>query len=265
MCLLPNISEAQLCRQWKEAMRVGELKTLLPEASGVAASRQFPGRLYHINDSGDAGNFYITDMDGGNVKTIRVNGFQPVDTEALGLGPCPGADRSSCIYIGDVGDNDKSRKSVEIVIVNEVRDFPATVTPRARLKLRYADGSHDSESIAVHPNGTIYLLTKERPARLFKVSPTVAEQTVMPFSTLDTGTVPTDMTISDDGTRLLVLTYNDAIEYSIDLKESQRIRLNFLQQQESVAYLPGSRSFIYTTERLLPGLPQWIMRADCVQ
>jgi hypothetical protein len=71
------------------------------------------------------------------------------------------------------------------------------------------------------------------------------------------------MAISDDGSRLLVLTYTDAVEYSMDLKERQKIRLDFLQQQESVTYLPGSRSFIYSTERLVPLLPQWIMRMDC--
>jgi hypothetical protein len=62
---------------------------------------------------------------------------------------------------------------------------------------------------------------------------------------------------------LLVLTYTDAVEYTMDLKQQQKIRLDFLQQQESVTYLPGSRSFIYSTERLLPLLPQWIMRVDC--
>jgi hypothetical protein len=82
-------------------------------------------------------------------------------------------------------------------------------------------------------------------------------------TTLDPGNPPTDMAISDDGARLLVLTYKDAVEYSMDFKQKQEIRLNFLQQQESVTYLPGRRSFIYTTERLLPILPQWIMRVDC--
>jgi hypothetical protein len=60
-----------------------------------------------------------------------------------------------------------------------------------------------------------------------------------------------------------VLTYTDAVEYSFDFKQQQKIRLNFLQQQEDVSYLPGSRSFLYTTEQLLPGLPQWIMKVDC--
>jgi len=259
---LTTAAYAQICRQWKESVRIGELQVQLKEASGVAVSRQFPGRLYHINDSGSDGDFYMTAMDGGNTREVRLAGFDPVDTEALSLGPCPGqGQQPSCLYIGDIGDNNKKRNSIEIVVVEEVRNFPQTVKPRSRMKLRYPDGPHDAESLAVHPNGTIYILTKERPARLFKVDPARTE--LVPVTTLNPDTVPTDMTISDDGTKLLVLTYTDAFEYTMDFKQQQRISLNLLQQQESVAYLPGSRSFIYTTERLLPGLPQWIMRADC--
>ena len=244
-------------------MRVGELQVQLTEASGLAASRQFPGRLYHINDSGDTGKFYITGMDGKDTRAVRVDGFEGEDTEALSLGPCPGRGTISCLYLGDIGDNDAKRKSIEIVVVDEVRNFSQTVKPRVRLKLLYPDRPHDAESMAVHPNGDIYILTKEYPAHLFKANPKVVEQTLTPVTTLQPGGKPTDMAISDDGTRLLVLTYMDAVEYSMDFKQEQKIRLNFLQQQESVAYLPGSRSFIYSTEQLLQGLPQWIMKVDC--
>jgi hypothetical protein len=252
----------QDCNQWKPAVRVGELQAQLKEASGVAASRTFPGRLYHIDDSGDTGNFYVTGMDGRDTKTIRVAGFDPVDTEAVSLGRCPGG-RGSCLYIGDIGDNDAKRKSIEVIVVDEAQNFPQSVKPRARLKMRYPDRPHDAESMAVHPDGTIFILTKERPARLFKANPSVSDQTLTAVTTLDAGSKPTDMAISDDGKRVLVLTYTDAFEYGIDWKQLRKITLNFLQQQESVTYLPGSRSFIYTTEQLLPGLAQWIMRVDC--
>jgi hypothetical protein len=263
ICLLPITADAQLCRQWSEAVRVGELQVQLTEASGLAASRQFPGRLYHINDSGETGKFFITGIDGKDTRAVRIDGFEPEDTEALSLGPCPGKDSISCLYIGDIGDNDVKRKSIEIVVVDEVRNFSQTVKPRSRLKLLYPDGPHDAESMAVHPNGDIFILTKENPARLYKANPNAAQQTLTPVTTLQPGGKPTDMAISDDGMRLLVLTYMDAVEYSMDFKEQQKIRLNFLQQQESVAYLAGSRSFIYSTEQLLQGLPQWIMKVDC--
>ena len=261
--LLPTTVDAQLCAQWSEALRVGELQVQLTEASGLAASRQFPGRLYHINDSGETGKFFITGMDGKDTRSVRINDFEPEDTEALSLGPCPGKDSISCLYIGDIGDNDVKRKSIEIVVVDEVRNFSQTVKPRSRLKLLYPDGPHDAESMAVHPNGDIYILTKENPASLYKANPNAVQQTLKPVTTLQPGGKPTDMAISDDGMRLLVLTYMDAVEYSMDFKQQQKIRLNFLQQQESVAYLPGSRSFIYSTEQLLQGLPQWIMKVTC--
>jgi len=261
--LLPTTADAQLCKQWSEAVRIGELQVQLTEASGLAASRQFPGRLYHINDSGETGKFFITGMDGKDTRSVRINDFEPEDTEALSLGPCPGKDSISCLYLGDIGDNDVKRKSIEIVVVDEVRNFSPTVKARSRLKLLYPDGPHDAESMAVHPNGDIYILTKENPARLYKANPNAVQQTLTPVLTLQPGGKPTDMAISDDGMRLLVLTYMDAVEYSMDFKQQQKIRLNFLQQQEGVAYLPGSRSFIYSTEQLLQGLPQWIMKVNC--
>jgi len=261
--LLPTTADAQLCKQWSEAVRIGELQVQLTEASGLAASRQFPGRLYHINDSGETGKFFITGMDGKDTRSVRINDFEPEDTEALSLGPCPGKDSISCLYLGDIGDNDVKRKSIEIVVVDEVRSFSPTVKARSRLKLLYPDGPHDAESLAVHPNGDIYILTKENPARLYKANPNAVQQTLTPVLTLQPGGKPTDMAISDDGMRLLVLTYMDAVEYSMDFKQQQKIRLNFLQQQEGVAYLPGSRSFIYSTEQLLQGLPQWIMKVNC--
>jgi len=202
-------------------------------------------------------------MNGANPRAIRVAGFNPRDTEALSLGPCPGRRGASCLYVADIGDNDRRRRSIEIVVVAEVKDFPQSVAPRNRLSFRYPDGPHDAEGMAVHPDGTIYILTKERPAKLFKTSRDARQTTLIEVKTLDADT-PTDLAISDDGTRMVVLTYADAYEYSLDFKQQQKVGITFLQQQESVAYLPGSRSFIYTTERLLPILPQFIMRMDCL-
>jgi len=260
LCFVANTAWGELCRQWSQAEHVGDLQTQLQEASGVVASRQFPGRLYHINDSGSAGLFYITGMAGENTQPVEIAGFKPEDTEGMSLGACPGS-RTSCLYIGDIGDNDKTRRSIEVVAVEEMRNFPKTVQPKRRLSFTYPDGPHDAESMAVRPDGAILILTKERPAKLFQGQPN--QPTLRSITTLDPGGLPTDMALSDDGTRLLVLTYTDAMEYSSDFKEQRKIRLSFLQQQESVTYLPGSRSFIYTTERLLPGLPQWIMRVNC--
>jgi hypothetical protein len=81
-----------------------------------------------------------------------------------------------------------------------------------------------------------------------------------PVRTLQTDGLPTDLSISDDGLHFLVLTYTGAIEFDRDFNP-HTIPLLFLEQQEAVSYLPGGRSFIYTTERF-GNLPAWIMRSD---
>ncbi len=253
----------QACAGWNEAVHIGELARPIDEASGLAASRRFPGRLYHINDSGDTGRFFITGMNGGNTREVGIDGFAPLDTEALGLGPCGGG--RSCLFVADIGDNERKRTAIEIVLIDELETFDASVTPRRRIRLRYPDGAHDAESMAVHPNGAIFILTKEQPAKLFKVS----GQTLVQVMTLDVNR-PTDMAIADDGKRLLVLTYRDAIEFGIDFQNfqaptyRQEVPIQPLQQEESIAYLPGSRSFVYTTEKVFL-LAAWIMRMDCAR
>jgi len=37
--------------RWSKAVEIGVLGEELPEASGLAVSSRYPGRLYHINDS----------------------------------------------------------------------------------------------------------------------------------------------------------------------------------------------------------------------
>lgn len=260
---LPVAVAAQPCQQWTDAVRVGELPPQVRESSGIAASAAFPDRLYHVNDSGDSGRFFLTNLDGSGLRAVRIAGFRSVDTEALGLGPCPGPPKRSCVYVGDIGDNRRRRKTIEVVVIEEAHSFTDPVQPTARLTLRYPDGPHDAESMAVHPNGALYILTKEHPARLYKGVLDRADQTLEAVTTLDIGNPPTDMAISDDGTRLLALTYLDAVEVGMDFKDTRKIAIQFLQQQESLAYLPGGRSFLYTTERAIAKLLQPILRVEC--
>ena len=53
-----NYSYADLCPKWGGGKEIGQLDhTLINEASGLAVSAKFPGRLYHINDSGGGPQF----------------------------------------------------------------------------------------------------------------------------------------------------------------------------------------------------------------
>src|SRR6187549_1833779 len=60
----------------------------LPEASGVAASRQTPGRFWSHNDSGQPV-LFVLDSTGAVTGRLRLSGATVEDWEAVAVGPCP--------------------------------------------------------------------------------------------------------------------------------------------------------------------------------
>jgi len=62
------------CQQWRRGQVFGKLDfSKIPEASGIAASKKFSNRLYHINDSENAHSFFITDYHGADTQTIAID------------------------------------------------------------------------------------------------------------------------------------------------------------------------------------------------
>ena len=141
---------------------VGELT----EASGLVASAAHPGVYYAHNDSGDTARFFAIGPAGEALGTYSLAAAAAIDWEDMARGPC--ADTSkSCLYFGDIGDNDEVRSEYTIYRVEE----PATVTAGAHvvtfeaLPFRYPDGSHNSEALIVHPTtGVVTLVTKDASA-----------------------------------------------------------------------------------------------------
>ena len=287
------------CSRWGEATVVGALdEAYIDEASGLATSGESGERLFLINDSGDLGRFYVTAADGSRTEVVAIEGFEPVDVEDIARGRCPGGD-GSCLFIADIGDNAARRAETEIVVVREQSPFPASVQPERRIRVRYPDGPRDAESVAFHPNGDLIILTKTADYSTLRVAPSilyrlayerwaqgggdvqVAERIgelalAAVSSDAFSGSLPTAMDISGDGGRFLVLTYLNAFEFYFDLSEPfskpaaemvegvdyREIPVPALQQQESIAYLPSGRGFLFTTEGGGPeGVP--LMRVTC--
>lgn len=296
--LLGSWAVAQLCERWSDPVTAGLLDTtLLPEASGLAASRLFAGHLYHINDSGHGPYLYITDTQGDLIRQVRIERFLPIDPEALALGPCDGG--QPCLYVGDIGDNNAVRDEIRIVVLRE-RDLEGDrVIPYRQLRLRYPDGPRDAEALAVDREGAIYILSKEgnplrlraEPARLYRLPPNW-EASTEPVLTLDylgmvdlpalgrnrssiLGWLATGMDLSPDGERLLVLTYEHALEFRfasllkpvdalVEGVDYRLIPLRRLPQQEAIAYSLDGRSFFYSTELRPPFTTAELVRLDCL-
>jgi hypothetical protein len=299
--MLLSFATAQtLCQNWS-AQRAGNLDiSVINEASGLAASSLDPNRLYHINDTWqqNAPVFFITDTAGQNIQTVRLENIsytpRTIDTEDMDVGPCGAA---SCLFIGDIGDNRNNRSELRIFVVEEFVDVPESVTPKQVIRVQYPDGARDSESLAVHPNGDIYLLSKEgasllgtAPARLYRLPREMLENagdtvvTLELAGTIDLRTmsgttvnvfshIATGMDISSDGQRLLILTYGEVFEIALDVSQLngqtistetpyKQIEVVTLLQQESISYASEGYSFYYTAEAASGSAP--LMLETCV-
>ena len=164
----------------------------------------------------------------------------------------------------------------------------------------YLDGSHNAEGLAIRPNGDIYIFTKEEntdstdafPAKLFRIKKDKwedagdgeimldyqGELNIPKLANSDSalGGVITSFDIAPDGKRFLILTYENADEFDMDLsktglkpasdlkegKDYSVIKLTLLPQQESIAYLGVGKRFIYDTEYHFYEVP--ILKLECL-
>jgi hypothetical protein len=293
---------AALCKRWGEGEKAGALDYLqIDEASGIAVSRKFHGRLYHVNDSGSGPYFYVSGPDGGNTRAVRIEGFNALgsDFEDASVGPCLSG--KACFFIADIGDNDEKREFVRVIVIEEIQNYGSSAVPLKVLKLSYPDRPHNAEGMAVHPNGDIYIFTKEEnldrmesyPAKLFKIEKEKWENAGdgvlkleyageldlprLSGSGSSFGGVISSFDIAPDGKTFLLLTYEDAYEFDIDLSVSglkysgelvrdmdySVIKLMSLPQQESISYVGEGRGFIYDSEHHVFDVP--IIRVKCLE
>ena len=127
----------------------------LTEGSGLAMSRRVAGRLWAHNDSGQPVLFAL-DNRGAVIGQLRVTGAKVEDWEAVAVGPCDGG---SCIYIGDIGDNEAKRRNVVVYRVPEPEGASGTAAVADALRATYPDGAHDAETLFV-AGGRLYIVTK---------------------------------------------------------------------------------------------------------
>src|SRR5262245_836723 len=146
------------CRPSGGVIKVNELA----EASGIAASRRTPGVLWALNDSGDPV-IYALDATGAVTGHVRVTGAQVEDWEAIAAGPCKSG---SCLYVGDIGDNNGTRKQITIYRVPEPAVGDDITATAEVFHARYPDRPQDAESLVLTSDGALYIVTKGEKGRV---------------------------------------------------------------------------------------------------
>jgi hypothetical protein len=128
----------------------------LAEASGLAVGRRTPARLWTHNDSGEPVLFAL-DARGTVEGRVRVTGASVEDWEAIAAGPCGSG---SCLYVGDIGDNEARRKQITVYRVAEPEGASGSAAVTGVFRATYPDGEHDAEALLVAGDGRLHIVTK---------------------------------------------------------------------------------------------------------
>ena len=257
----------------------GKIKSAeINESSGIAASGCQEGVLWTHNDSGDGAFIYAINAKGESLGVWRVASAENKDWEDIAAfktaaGEC-------FLYVGDIGNNQRTRAELNIYRVKEpivskadkssTRKNARETEPAETIKFEYPDGKYDAESLLVHPQtGDIYVLTKrmDAPSGVYKLAANYSLDKTNTLTRIGELSVPsfpngflTGADISPDGKRVIVCDYLDAYELALPASASsfdeiwkQKIAVVHLgerEQGEAVGYAPDGNSIFATSENL---------------
>jgi hypothetical protein len=188
------------------------------EASGLAASILNSDVLWTHNDSGDTARTFAMDTQGNHLGIYNITGAGATDWEDMAVGPGPAAG-ASYLYLGDIGDNNAIRGSVNVYRVPEpsvsVGQLPVNVNLAGdTIRLTYPDGARDAETLMVDPlTNDLYVISKrESKSRVYLAAypQSTTQTTVMQYL----GELPwswaTGGGISPDGSEIIIRGYFNA-------------------------------------------------------
>ncbi|MGI3783702.1 MAG: hypothetical protein ACRYG2_23300 [Janthinobacterium lividum] len=170
----------------------------IAENSGMA--RDTTNKVYWtVNDSGSLGVVYGVSSSGKVKGTLRYNAF-PLDAEAV-------AWNKDRLYVGDIGDNDKKRKTVRVYYFDDPKPDDKTRTYKA-WDFAYPDGAHDAETLLVTPQGRLYIATKELKGGLYQAPEKPSRDGVNKLKRVhDVPSTLTDGVFLPGGKQIAFLTY----------------------------------------------------------
>ena len=247
---------------------VGELRGAnMREASGIAASRSYPGQYWLHNDSGNDPELFLIDSTGAAQLRIRVEGVVNRDWEDISRS-------GDTLFVAETGDNGAKWDTVFVHALLEPKsraDSSARVL--ATFPFRYPDGPRDAETLLVDPlTGDWFIVSKrEERSRLYRYP---APQRPGTLVTLER--VPVEFPfrlavggdVSTDGREVLIKTY-DAVYYW-ERRDGEPLSQTLARaplpqpytperQGEAIAFsLDGSA--YYTTSEVELDVPQLLLR-----
>ena len=182
----------------------------LPESSGLAVSVRNPGLVWSHNDSGNDAVLFGIDAAGVVRARVRLP-IRTRDWEDVSAARCAARD---CLYVGDIGDNQRNRPSIQIYRLPEPAATDSVAGAPEVLTATYSDGPHNSEGMFV-AGDAIFVVTRDLPATVYRAaipSSGSATITLQPIARLGLGPV-TDAEAFRDGTSAIVRSAHEVALY----------------------------------------------------
>ncbi|RME73930.1 MAG: hypothetical protein D6785_16480, partial [Planctomycetota bacterium] len=245
----------------------------LEEVSGMVAGRNCPHLFWLHNDSGDGPYIYGVNHKGQKVVTLILQNGRAIDWEDISMGNYK---NQSCIFAGDIGDNDYIRKSVQIYIVPEPTSQDVsqkkeiTLSAIKILNITYPDGPHNAEALFIDPKGNLYVVEKKKSsfANIYTLSvrdfdlpkPVFKKYFILDLKKIagrrsKRGYQVTAGDLSPDGKSLLLRGYRWAAEIDWPIKgkiRSKRIYIPRQPQGEAICYITKNRIAITSEKSFQP-------------
>ncbi len=242
----------------------------ITELSGLVASRLQPGLFLAHNDSGDLPTLFTLGLDGALVAEHEVEGATAFDWEDIAAGPC---EAGSCVFIGDIGDNEKKRAEIVVYRVDEAALVGGTGKVKAEaLRAVYPDGPHDAEALLADPaSGDLLVFTKQQsgPTQVFRWPGNAAAGSLTTLEQVASIQLPFGVSLVTAGDahpcapRFLLRTYLNVFEFRappggslLDALKATPVTLPaaFELQGEAVAYLHQGDGFVTIAEGATPAV-----------
>ena len=232
------LGSTRTCIDFGDPQITGSIeRDAISESSGLAVSRDHLDTLWTHNDSGDAARIFALSTMGGDYGTILFTSATAEDWESMSLGPCNAA---TCLFLGDVGDNESKRETISVWRVTEPTppgEDKESIVVATGLTLTYPEGAMDCEAIAVDPlTGDMLFIEKSwsAEARVHLLPKSAWESSrdsieLSYLATIDfdtdslTGGLVTGADISPSGTSLFARTYVAGFHIPILRNESGSI------------------------------------------
>ena len=246
----------------------------LDEVSGIAVVRSKPDLFWMHNDSGDTARLFAVNRSGRISLTVNLKGATAFDWEDCDA-------QGKWVYAGDIGDNFSIRQDVQIYRFREPKhpngdELTLTRKNWQRTTLRFPDGAHNCESLAVAPDGRILLVTKEengvsgfwvwQSGWKDGTNATLSKMASYKFDGAGKyAKLATGADFSPDGRKLIVTTYTDLYEFRLTRPfdfaslEMQPVKqaLPAQKQCEAVCYSLDGKTIYSTGEG--KHVPVWVL------